>query len=254
MVGGTVRQRVLTQLQLAAVPQPDFRREAGPRVFFPGGHSNNGTAHGIAGPLSMLALAALHRITVDGQLAAIARIAGWLDRWRTIGPGGSTWPYWVTRAELRAWRPGEAEPRRPSWCYGTAGQGRAQQIAALATGDDKRRRDAEQAVAAALSDPAQRDRTTDRSLCHGFAGLAYLAVKVAADAAPPTAERLQALLPGLLDAVQPAGLDPDTTATALLNPNRAGPGLLDGACGTALAVLATQLPVRSGWDTCLLTT
>jgi len=113
---------------------------------------------------------------------------------------------------------------------------------------------AEHALARALADPAQRAVTTGRSLCHGYAGLAHLAVVAAADAAPVTAGRLHALVPGLLDAVQPAGTDPESAAACLLNTAGRGPGFLEGASGVALAGLpASGSPAsRSGWDTCLL--
>jgi membrane-associated phospholipid phosphatase len=49
---------------------------------FPGGHGNLGMAHGIAGPLALLAQSLRRGITVDGQRDAIAVICEWLDTWR----------------------------------------------------------------------------------------------------------------------------------------------------------------------------
>jgi hypothetical protein len=221
---------------------------------FPGGHANLGMAHGIGGPLALLALAALRGVTVTGQHEAIDRICSWLDRWRIDTDAGPLWPYWVTLAELRAGRADPTRALRPSWCYGTAGLARAQQLAALATGNTHRRDLAEDALVRALAEPGQRAATTDTSLCHGHAGLAHIAVRAAADATPHAAARLQALIPGLLDAVHPADADLQQAATALLHPSGCGPGLLDGAAGVALAVLAPstgELPY-SGWDACLL--
>lgn len=222
---------------------------------FPGGHANAGVAHGIGGPLALLALAARAGVTVPDHTDAITRICTWLDRWRVDSTAGPGWPYWVTSAHHRAGPPaGHAHPRRPSWCYGTAGLARAQQLAALAVGDLTRRRAAEQALLGALTDPAQRSTTVDAGLCHGFAGLAHLAVRVAADADPDIATRLRATVGGLLDAVHRPGTDPQLTAAALLDPAAAGPGLLDGAAGVALAVQApaTGVSTRTGWDACLL--
>ncbi len=129
--------------------------------------------------------------------------------------------------------------------------GRAQQLAALALGDRARQLAAENALADALADPAQLAATTDISLCHGFAGLAHIAARVAHDAhdaLPETAHRLRALIPPLLSAVQPAA------AVALVEASDAGPGLLNGAAGVALATLAAGStdPPRSAWDACLL--
>jgi hypothetical protein len=224
---------------------------------FAGGHGNFGLAHGIAGPLALLALAAQNGVTVARHAEAIERICGWLDHWRADTPAGPVWPYWINRSQLRARHRDMSGPQRPSWCYGTAGLARAQQLAALATGDSARRAMAETALIQALADPAQRAATGDRSLCHGYAGLAHIAVRAAADATSGATERLHRLIGDLLDFVQPTDIDPDHTAAALLNEVECGPGFLEGATGVALAVLApgatTTLP-RSGWDTCLLIT
>jgi hypothetical protein len=229
---------------------PSGRRDS----RFAGGHGNCGVAHGIGGPLALLAIAALRGVIVDHQIEAIGRICAWLDRWRTDTDTGSFWPYWVNRPQLRNGYRHISSPQRPSWCYGTAGLARAQQLAALALGDSERRASAEHALVHALTDPAQRAATQDTSLCHGHAGLAHIAARAAADAAPNTAEQLNTLIPNLLDAVQPAAADPTLTAAALLDVAQCGLALLEGAAGTALAVHSpsTQMPPRSGWDACLL--
>lgn len=221
---------------------------------FPGGHANNGMAHGIGGVLALLALAARHGTLVNGHTEALGRILAWLDRWREDTGRGPTWPYWITRSELRTGRLGPSAPRRPSWCYGTAGLARAQQLAALALGDAGRQVDAENALVAALTDPDQLKATMDNGLCHGFAGLAHIAARAADDARPSTVERLRAATPVLLAVVHPPGTDPAHAATTLIRDEARGPGLLDGAAGIALAVLApsTATPPQSAWDACLL--
>lgn len=88
----------------------------------PGGHANCGVAHGIAGPLALLALAALRGVTVPGHHAAIARVCAWLDQWRTSTPYGPVWPYWIDRPQLLAGHRKTTRTQRPSWCYGTSGQ------------------------------------------------------------------------------------------------------------------------------------
>ncbi|MFH9576254.1 lanthionine synthetase LanC family protein [Streptomyces sp. NPDC017454] len=155
---------------------------------------------------------------------------------------------------VRAGRLSPSAPRRPSWCYGTTGLARARQLAALALGDARRRLDAENALVAALTDPAQLKATTDNALCHGFAGLAHIAARAADNALPSTAGQLRAVIPALLAAIHPPGDDPVHTAMALVQGEERGPGLLDGAAGVALALLASSAaaPPRSAWDACLL--
>ncbi|MFV5994993.1 lanthionine synthetase C family protein [Streptomyces sp. NPDC056231] len=219
---------------------------------FPDGHANSGMSHGIGGVLAFLALAARHDTVVDGHHDAMRTILAWLDRWQEESGHGPAWPYWVTRAELRDGRLAPSTPRRPSWCYGTAGLARAQQLAALALGDTTRRIDAENALVAALTDSAQLKATTDNGLCHGFAGLAHIAARTADDAHPSTVGQLQAVIPALLATICPPGTDPAPAAAIVAN--EAGPGFLDGVAGIALALLApaTITPPRTAWDACLL--
>lgn len=263
--GGAVVRRVLEYLVRLVKPVrvdgadlPGWWTLSGPSgradARFPGGHGNCGLAHGIAGVLSLVSLAARQHVKVGGQDEAIREICAWLDHWRTDPGCCAVWPYWVTRADLRASRPTGPQALRPSWCYGAAGAARAQQLAGLALGDPEHQGRAESTLIGALTDPLQLGLITDASLCHGHAGLAHVAARSAADALPAARVRLQGLIPGLLNAVQPSGTNPEDTAAALLSAAGRGPGLLDGAAGVALAVLAPdtgQLP-SSGWDSCLL--
>jgi hypothetical protein len=204
------------------------------------GHANLGMAHGIAGPLALLALAMRHGITVDGHAAAINRICHWLDNWRHQAPAGPWWPERVTLPELHTGRSVRPGPSRPSWCYGTPGLARAQQLAGLAVGDPARQQVAEHALARCLSDPAQLDRITDPALCHGWAGLVATAWCAAADARAP---HIGAHLPRLLDTL----LDhADDTPPGRL------PGLIEGSAGVALTLHSIATGTAGGWQTSLL--
>jgi hypothetical protein len=226
----------------------DLAPSGRPSPDYPGGHSNHGMAHGIAGPLALLALCARRGVCVSGHLEAIDRICAWFDRWRQESPSGSWWPHLITRAQYRGEQGFAQRPSRPSWCYGTAGHARSQQLAALAVGDTARQQEAERALVLALTDSGQLALTTDRSLCHGYAGMAHIARAAAADAATPD---LAACVPTLLREV---GTDPETVAASLLQPEGGDIGLLEGGSGVALAlhsVAAGTAPV-SGWDAFLL--
>jgi len=211
---------------------------------FPGGHGNFGLAHGISGPLALLAQALRRGITVDGQHEAIKTICAWLDSWRVDTPSGHRWPYMITRDEMRS-RPEHVQHsganRRPSWCYGTAGIARSLHLAALALDDDHRRQSAEDALISAVTDPAQDALVNDASLCHGYAGLARITARATTDATRPSATRLHALTGDLLH-------------RARAQPVPDGPGVLEGAAGVGLAALAAATEPATGWDTCLLIT
>jgi len=198
------------------------------------GHANFGMAHGITGPLALLALTLRDGIIVDGHTAAITRICRWLDTWQQHANGVTWWPQTVTRAELHHGTPAWQTPLRPSWCYGTPGIARAQQLAARALGDTARQHLAEAAFASCVTDPAQTRHLIDRSLCHGTAGLLAVARRITADALTPTpvtpAEDLHRLAAAAGD--EPAGL-------------------LTGTAGSDLAATGTT---TTSWDACLLLT
>lgn len=216
---------------------PDDR----PSPQWPGGHGNLGLAHGITGPLALLSTAARCNVTVTGQVEAIGRICTWLDQWRTGTDLRAWWPETISASERRAGTVRQAGPGRPSWCYGTPGLVRAQQLAALTLGDPQRQRRVEQVLTGCVNDERQLAQLGDGSLCHGWAGLLQTTWRVAADADDPE----QFAIPHLLRRMDQ-------------HLHHHGPpahdGLLDGAAGVQLTqhTLAAGVPPASGWDACLL--
>ncbi|MFD0551584.1 lanthionine synthetase LanC family protein [Streptomyces rectiviolaceus] len=186
-------------------------------------------AHGIAGPLAALSLAARHGVQVPGQSEAIALFARWLDWY-----GGS---YWTPRAHLDTKRPSGPEPARQSWCYGRPGIARAQQLAALALRDANRRQAAEDTLIHTLTDPFTLARITDATLCHGWAGLIALTRAVAADS--PTPERFTPVVDNLHQRLT-ADLD-----------RLPKPGFMEGRSGAHLALNASN---ATDWTSVLLIT
>ncbi|MGH3791362.1 MAG: lanthionine synthetase C family protein [Pseudonocardiaceae bacterium] len=212
----------------------------GPSPDFPGGHGNTGMAHGISGPLAVLSLALRRGVAVDGHTDAITRICTWLDTWQQQHPGGPWWPGIITLDNVHNGCFRQPTPQRPSWCYGTPGLARAQQLAALATGDTARQRTAETAMLGCLRDPAQLARIADSGLCHGLAGVFQTAWRMAADAhTPDIAAELPCLSARLLTQLRPSPEDTE---------------FLDGHAGIALALhtAGTGTAPLAHWDGCLL--
>ena len=58
-------------------------------------------AHGIAGPLALMSIAARRDITVPGQLDAIDQISAWLDSWRIGTDAHTWWPGMISLPEYR---------------------------------------------------------------------------------------------------------------------------------------------------------
>ncbi len=219
-----------TDLAPTGHPSPDF----------PAGHGNFGMSHGIAGPLALLSLALRCGVVVDGHTDAITRICAWLDAWRQERPAGRWWPGIITWDDVHTEHVQRRSRGRPSWCYGTPGLARAQQLAGLATGDTARQRTAETAMLGCLRDPAQLARIVDSGLCHGMAGVFQTAWRMAADArTPDIAAELPRLSARLLTQLRSAPEDTE---------------FLDGQAGVALALHtagANTAPL-AGWDACLL--
>ena len=208
-------------------PTGPHRDRAGPV----GGHGNHGIAHGVTGPLALLALALNDGVEVDGQSEAIMRVCRWLDAWERRTDSGSWWPEIVTLDDLRRGETVRHGPPRPSWCYGAPGIARSQQLAARALGDLVRQSRAEAAFIGCVKDSAQFGRLVDRGLCHGTAGLLAVGRRIAADALTPIP------LSPLLRLHRRAVAAADEPV-----------GFLDGSAGAELAVAGNT----SLWDACLL--
>ncbi|WP_163507266.1 lanthionine synthetase C family protein [Fodinicola acaciae] len=200
---------------------------------FPDGHANLGLAHGISGPLAMLAMAVEAGIVVDGQDAAIVRIVEWLLE----NLHDDHWPPFIRRPAERIDR-----RERASWCYGTPGIARALWLAGRALRRPQWTVVAERAIDAVCALPTG---LSDPGLCHGWAGLAHILSLF-----PVTQARAAAYERAIAEIV--ARFEPDTVF-GFRHTGYAGqldnPGLLDGAAGAALVLqtYATGQPATP-WD------
>ena len=176
-----------------------------------GGHANLGMAHGIAGPLALMSIAVRRDITVPGQLGAIDQISAWLDSWRIGTDAHTWWPGMISLPEYRDQAVHHATVQRPSWCYGTPGLARAQQLAAIATGNKSRQQSAENTLLGCLNDPHQLALLTDSTVCHGWAGIVLTTRRIAADA--PDRAELTAQLPRLRDGLYRSARSQRTACT-----------------------------------------
>jgi len=216
-----------------------------PDPAWPGGHLNLGMAHGIAGILALLSGAMSAGIQVDGQAGAVTELCAAFDRYRQGSTACPWWPATITSDEHKRGRADSGRQARPSWCYGTPGQARAQQLAGLALGDQERMRAAERALVGCVLDRQVTGLIADASLCHGWAGLVQVLWRAAGDALDPGPLRaaLRTARRGMEDHLARAGPP-------------ASSGLLEGTSGIQLA--QNDLPRAAGeppaWDACLLLT
>ncbi|MFF7638453.1 lanthionine synthetase C family protein [Kitasatospora sp. NPDC008050] len=244
---------------------PGHRQPTGPdRARFPRGDVNLGTAHGITGPLALLARSAELGVTVDGQQAAIRRIAAWLAERAERDAFG---PYWTPRLPFeeeiaRAAGDGPAPAVAAAegaatagvaggaWCFGSIGIAGSLLRAARVSGEQAWQRLALDSVHATLTRPGTLEHLKGPTVCHGEAG--YLQSlwrlgqqekdQVLLDHCARLADRLAAAWDEEADYgyrhLTPDRRDPGRAAGGPLTAED-NTGLLEGAAGVAAALLAT---------------
>lgn len=214
------------------------------------GAATTGMAHGVAGPLALLSLAARAGHTVPGQREAIRTAATWLLRW---SDSDARWPAHVSGDALRSApdaRSLTAAPgRRDAWCYGAAGIGSAVAHAGRALHDVELVNAGRAAVAGIARRAAHEWDTGGPGLCHGSAGVLQAAQRMGCpelrdSAAEATATRCE-------------GEELSASAGHVGYLGHLGHlGFLDGATGAALALADAEglLPEPDAvtWDALLL--
>jgi hypothetical protein len=218
--------------------------------LYPFGNLNCGLAHGIPGPLALLALALREGREVEGQAAAIERMADWLTAHRVDDRWGVNWPSAVPlpAPDETAAVPQPPRATRAAWCYGSPGIARALWLAGDALGDSAMRDLAVEAMLAVHRRPKQARQIESPTFCHGVAGLLQIELRFARDTGRAEfAEASAALVDQLLEAYEPerplgyASLEPGDNPV-----DRAG--LLDGAPGVAMVLLAAATDLEPAWD------
>jgi class I lanthipeptide synthase len=128
-----------------------------------------GMAHGIAGPLALLATAHTAGWSVAGQRTAIQGAAHWLLHWRTNAT--PRWPPYVIGDALDNDTAQPTAGRRDAWCYGAPGIGRALTLAGRALADPRLTEAGDTAIASLAERPAELWDVEGPTLCHGHAGV-----------------------------------------------------------------------------------
>jgi lantibiotic biosynthesis protein len=205
---------------------------------------NLGLAHGIPGPLAALALAHLDGARAPGDDRAIEALAGALVAARCEDAHGVAWPCAIAvRTEERS----PPVPARMAWCYGAPGCARALWLAGEALGCREWKRIALDAIHAAIRRPAERRGLPSATYCHGRAGLFHIALLFARDTGDA---ELAAFLPPALDRLVRDHDAAGRFGYARLDSRGrsvADPGLLDGAAGVGMVLLAAASTSPCAW-------
>jgi lantibiotic biosynthesis protein len=216
--------------------------------LYPMGNLNCGLAHGIPGPMALMALAYEGGVRVDGLKTALVHTAEWIAQHRVFDAFGVNWPTTVPFSPDRTVSPESLDSSRAAWCYGTPGVARALWLAGRALDRDDLCQLAIEGMSAVYRRPTPERRIDSPTFCHGVAGLLQVTVRFAHDTG--------------LSLFRDAGTSLCEQLLSLYEPDRAlgfasiepagnfvdQPGLLDGAAGVVLAMLAATTDVRPAWD------
>lgn len=220
------------------------------RELWPEGYYNLGVAHGVPGVIALLGRIAALPDPPAGADRLCAEAARWTRAQRRSSALGGYFPNSVSRGDTARDQP------RTAWCYGDPGVAAALWSSAVRTGAPA---DEWRALAAeCAARPDDRCNVIDPSLCHGALGLAHLFNRFYQASRDPRfrAASCAWFERGLAMRRPGEGIagflarawDPDTGASSWAPAT----GLLEGAAGIGLALLAGLSSEEPGWDRRLL--
>jgi len=229
------------------------------REMYPHGNLNCGLAHGVPGILAFLSLARLKGGSSPALDEAIGTVADWLLANRLDDEWGVNWPAAVplqaTRSTngdvtLRAADPATAPggPGRAAWCYGAPGIARALWLAGRAMDRADYLTVAISTMEAVFRRPIPARMIDSPTFCHGVAGLLAITLRFAADTGDA---QFAVAAEGLTQQI--LGRFERDSLLGFRNLEYRGnetdqPGLLDGAAGVAIVLLAAATGVEPTWD------
>jgi hypothetical protein len=217
------------------------------RAEHPRGYYNLGLAHGVPGVIALLGQACAAGAHVPTARPLLEGAVRWLLAQQ--GPGG--YAHWVGPE-------GPDRPARLAWCYGDPGVATALLWAARCVEEPAWEAEALAIARRAAQRPREQAGVVDAGLCHGAAGLGHLFNRMyQATAEPWLAETARSWFSRVLSMRQPG--ERGIGGYAAWQPGDDGEmtwvddaGLLNGASGIALALLAATTAVEPAWDRMLL--
>lgn len=217
----------------------------------PNGNFNLGLAHGIPGPLALLVKAKDEGVSVEGHDDAIRRIVSWLLKWKQEDNYGPIWPFVVSWEELKEGIK-VVSRHREAWCYGSPGLARTLWMAGNSLGEESWKELAKRSFVATCSRPIEQWAIFAPTFCHGYTGLLQILHRMAIDTGEEEfflcRDRLIDRILDMYNSEFPFGfydINPDNKIVH-------EPGLLEGATGSALALLSLLKNDPSEWDSIFL--
>lgn len=157
--------------------------------------------------------------------------------------------YWPAHLSWREQAAGAASvsPPREAWCYGGPGVARTLWLAGQALGEPAWKQAAIDSFLGTARRPERLWNLHSATFCHGYAGLLQMTQRMIADAGImellPLRDRLVDRVVQSFHASAPYGFEEQEAGEKLHFA-----GLLDGAAGVALALLAVMQEQEPEWD------
>ena len=224
---------------------PEKQREESPRGYY-----NLGLAHGVPGVIVILSAACAAGIRPRKARKLLDGAVAWLLSRQRTEESGSRFSYWTG---FRAKR----ESSRSAWCYGDPGVAAALFLAARCVGEAEWERVAVTIAREVAARPPEEAGVLDAGLCHGAAGLGHLFNRMYQATGDENLGRAARFWFGRTLEMRRRGTG--IAGFRALGAREDGTryweddeGLLTGAAGIALALLAATTAIEPQWDRTLL--
>jgi lantibiotic biosynthesis protein len=223
------------------------------RQLCPNGYYNLGIAHGVPGVIAFLAQV---HVLDEREVRGVTKVrtkarqllegaVAWLLAQKSVGSSGSFFSDWI--------EPGiTPTSSRVAWCYGDLGIAAALLAAARCVSNPSWKREAARLARRAAERSFAHSGVKDCGLCHGAAGVGHLFNRMfQASGRSWLKHAARRWFERVLEMRHPergiAGI-----ATFQLDRWSNELGILEGAAGIALALLAAVTPIEPRWDRMLL--
>ena len=207
------------------------------------------------GPLALLSLAKLKGVALQGLDEAIDLVAGWLSCHGVADTWGPNWPSAMPlvrdAGRLIAGTCEGLAGTHAGWCYGSPGVARALWLAGRARNNTAYGTLALDAMRAVVRRSPEARGLNSPALCHGLAGLLCITLRFRNEASDKDVNMFTNFGRALLRQIEHMH-EPDTLLSYRTTEPGGGridqAGLLDGAPGIAIALLAAATAQEPIWD------
>ena len=224
---------------------PEWQRE-----LCPNGYYNLGLAHGVPGVIALLGGACAAGVAVERARPLLDGAVTWLLRQKFRSSAQSSFPHWTGHGF-------DESECRLAWCYGDAGVAASLLVAARCVNEPEWEREALSVARRAAKRKLKSAGVKDAGLCHGAAGLGHLFNRlfqatgetVFLEAARYWFERTLAMRRARRGICGFSAYRVESDGKEYWEDKA---GILEGAAGIALALLAAVTDIEPSWDRMLL--